>query len=153
MARGETAPDTGVTGVAVPVREGLFTDTEPPRLLGSRCGECGRLHFPRHDTCPFCSAVGTRPVELSGTGRLWSWTAVTTAPPGYRGDVPYGFGVVELPEGLRVVSRLTEPDPTRLAAGQPMHMVVVAVRVDDDGHEVTTYAFAPHAAPPAGGAS
>ena len=50
--------------------------------------------------------------------------------------------MVELPEGLRVVSRLTEPDPTRLAAGQPMHMVVVPVRVDD-GHDVTTYAFAP----------
>jgi uncharacterized protein len=153
MTRGERAPDSGVTGVAVPVREGLFTDTDPPRLLGSRCAECGRLHFPRHDTCPFCGAAGARPVELSDRGRLWTWTAVTTAPPGYRGDVPYGFGVVELPEGLRVVSRLTEPDPTRLAAGQPVHMVVVAVRVDEDGHEVTTYAFAPDTPSPDGGAS
>ncbi len=94
-----------------------------------------------------------RPRRASGTGKLWTWTAVTTAPPGYRGAVPYGFGVVELPEGLRVVSRLTEPDPTRLAAGQPMHMVVVPVRVDDDGHEVTTYAFAPDAPSPTGAAS
>jgi uncharacterized protein len=143
MALGETASDTGVTGVVVPVREGLFTDTAPPKLLGSRCTVCGRHHFPRQDTCPYCTAEGSAPVELSGTGRLWSWTTVTTAPPGYRGDVPYGFGVVELPEGLRVITRLTETDPARLSAGEPMGLVVVPVRVDDDGREVVTYAFAP----------
>jgi uncharacterized protein len=140
---GDTASPGGVTGVAVPVREGLFTDSDPPRLLGSRCEVCGRHQFPRHDTCPYCGSDGARPVELSGTGRLWSWTTVTTAPPGYRGAVPYGFGVVELPEGLRVVTRLTETDPSRLAAGLPMETVVVTVRVDDDDHEIVTYAFAP----------
>ncbi|HEY5024095.1 MAG TPA: OB-fold domain-containing protein [Acidimicrobiales bacterium] len=133
------------TGVAVAVREGLFTDSDPPRLLGSRCTSCGCHHFPRHDTCPYCAADGTTPVELSDTGTLWSWTTVTTAPPGYGGDVPYGFGVVELPEGLRVVSRLTEADPSLLSAGQPMALVVVPVGVDDDGHRVVTYAFAPQA--------
>ncbi len=142
MALGETASDAGVAGV-VPVREGLFTDTAPPRLLGSRCTVCGRHHFPRQDACPYCTAEGSTPVELSGTGRLWSWTTVTTAPPGYRGDVPYGFGVVELPEGLRVVTRLTETDPGRLSAGEPMGLVVVPVRVDDDGRQVVTYAFTP----------
>jgi uncharacterized OB-fold protein len=82
-------------------------------------------------------------VELSATGRLWAWTAVTTAPPGYSGDVPYGFGVVELPEGLRVVTRLTEADPASLSAGQAMTMVVVPISVDDDGRRVVSYAFAP----------
>ena len=141
MARGPSAPGTSVTDVDVAVRDGLFTDTDPPRLLGSRCVVCGRYHFPRHDTCPYCASDGALPVELSATGRLWAWTAVTTAPPGYSGDVPYGFGVVELPEGLRVVTRLTEADPARLSAGQAMTMVVVPVSVDDDGRRVVTYAF------------
>jgi uncharacterized protein len=147
MGPRETASDMDVTGPAVPVREGLFTDTDPPRLLGSRCEVCGRLHFPRHDTCPYCSASGARAVELSGTGHLWSWTAVTSAPPGYWGEIPYGFGVVELPEGVRVVTRLTEADPARLSAGQPMDMVVVPLRVDDAGNRALTYAFAPRDEP------
>jgi uncharacterized OB-fold protein len=147
MALRDSSSGVGVTGVAAAVREGLFSVTDPPRLLGSRCQACGRHHFPRHDTCPYCAADGAVPVELSGTGRLWSWTAVTTPPPGYRGEVPYGFGVVELPEALRVVARLTEADPARLWAGQLMDLVVVAVRVDDDGTAVTTYAFAPHPEP------
>ena len=95
----------------VMVREGLFTDSDPPSLLGSRCGACGSVHFPRADTCTYCATEDPEPVELSHQGTLWAWTAVTAPPPGYRGEVPYGIGVVELPEGLRVITRLTESRP------------------------------------------
>jgi uncharacterized OB-fold protein len=128
---------------AVPVQEGLFTDSEPPRLLGGRCGACGHHHFPAAALCPYCSSPDTEPVPLSAEGRLWAWTAVTHPPPGYLGQVPYGFGVVELPEGLRVVTRLTEADPDKLRAGQPMHLVHDVLHVDDEGRSVVTYAFAP----------
>jgi uncharacterized OB-fold protein len=130
---------------AMPVRQGLFTDTEPPHLLGGRCTNCGHHHFPRHDVCPYCASADTEPVELSAGGRLWAWTAVTHPPPGFRGEVPYGFGVVELPEGLRVISRLTEADPGRLAVDQPMHLVIDTLHVDDEGRRVVIYAFAPDA--------
>ena len=72
--------------------------------------------------CPFTGADDVESVALPRDGRLWAWTAVTHPPPGYEGPVPYGFGVVELDGvGLRVVTRLTEPDPTRLHEGQRMH--------------------------------
>jgi uncharacterized OB-fold protein len=127
----------------VPVEAGLFTDGGAPALLGSRCTACQAHHFPAHQTCPYCSSDGVEACELSRTGVLWAWTAVTAAPPGYRGEVPYGFGVVELPEGIRVVTRLTEPDPTRLEGGQAMVLAVVPLHVDDEGRQVTTFAFAP----------
>jgi len=68
---------------------------------------------------------------------LWAWTAVTAAPPGYEGPVPYGFGVVELTrERLRIVTRLVESDPGRLEFGQPMTLVA-----DSLPGEVVTWAF------------
>ena len=130
-------------GASVPVRAGLFDTGDEPCLLGSRCRACAAHHFPRHATCPYCGADEVEEVRLSRRGALWAYTAVTAAPPGYRGEVPYGFGVVELPEGLRVVTRLTEPDPTALGFGQPMELVVVPLHHDDDGNEVVTYAFRP----------
>ena len=63
----------------------------------------------------------------------------------YERDVPFGFGVVELPEGLRVITRLTEADPSRLVFAQPMQLDVVPLHVDDNGRTVVTYAFAPGA--------
>jgi uncharacterized OB-fold protein len=138
---------TDVEPGPVPVRPGLFTDGPQPRLLGSRCAACGRSHFPAAATCPYCAAPGAEAAELSPDGVLWAFTAVTAPPPGYRGEVPYGFGVVELPEGVRVVTRLTEADPGALSLGQAMTLVVVALHHDDDGREVRTYAFAPTGGP------
>ncbi len=127
------------------VREGLFTDAEPPALLGSRCTHCGSVLFPRSDTCPYCASEDPEPIELSRRGTLWAWTAVTASPPGYLGDVPYGMGVVELPEGVRVIGRLTEPDPSALVSGQQMELRTVRLSGSGtpDDEEVVTYAFAP----------
>jgi uncharacterized OB-fold protein len=129
--------------VTVLVREGLLADGDPPRLLASRCRACRALEFPRRDACPYCASDDVEAVELSTLARLWAWTAVTTRPPGYRGEVPYGFGVVELPEGLRIVTRLTESDPALLHLGQPMRLVVSTLHVDDECRTVGSYAFEP----------
>ena len=114
----------------------MFSDAG---LLGSECTRCGRRHFPRVDACPWCGADGGEPVTLSTTGTLWAWTAVQTPPPGYEGEVPYGFGIVDLPaDGLQIVTRLTEADPGRLEFGAPMRFTVV-----DLTSTTTTYAFTP----------
>jgi uncharacterized protein len=127
----------------VMVREGLFTDGDPPTLLGSRCGACGSVHFPRADACTYCATEDPEPVELSHRGTLWAWTAVTARPPGYRGEVDYGIGVVELPEGVRVITRLTVADPAALSAGQAMELRIVPLHRDEEGNDVVTYVFAP----------
>jgi uncharacterized OB-fold protein len=126
---------------ARPVTEGLFTDP-PPRLLGARCEECRQHHFPRLEQCPYCGAATVTAVELSDHGTLWGWTTVTARPPGALGTVPYGFGVVELPEGLRVITRLALPDAD-WTFGQPMRLRVVELGPDADGTTVTTWEFAP----------
>ena len=64
-------------------------------------------------------------------------------PPGYAGEVPFGFGVVELPEGLRLITRLTEADPAALRFGMAMRLAIVPLHVDEQGREVVTYAYAP----------
>lgn len=117
------------------VREGLFTATDPPALLGAKCSNCGSVLFPRAETCPYCATEAPEPIELSRRGTLWAWTAVTAPPPGYLGDVPFGIGVVELPEGVRVIGRLTEPDPSALVAGQEMELRTVVLTRTGSTHQ------------------
>lgn len=140
--------------VPVPVSRELFTvDADgDPHLLGARCLGCGEPHFPAAPVCPYCSSDDVEAIELSRSGTLWAWTAVNTAPPGYEGDVPFGFGVVELPEGLRLVTRITESDPGVLAFGQPVALGLVVVGTDDEGSDVVTYAFGPGVADGSDGA-
>ncbi len=107
-------------------------------LIGGYSPTSDRYHFPLLDTCPYTGATDVRRVVLSREATLWAWTAVTAAPPGYTGSVPYGFGVVELVrERLRVITRLRESDPTKLEFGRPMTLVA-----DELPGGVVTWAFA-----------
>ena len=112
-------------------------------LLGGWSPSSGHRHFPRGVSCPFTGADDVEPVVLDSVATLWGWTAVTSPPPGYSGPVPFGVGVVELVDGLRLITRLTEPDPSRLQTGMSMRLVADPVGVDDDGNEVVAWAFAP----------
>ena len=125
----------------IPIRAGLFT-VDPPRLLAARCASCRRHHFPTQATCPYCGA-DCETVALSDRGTLVLFTVVHNAPPGYRGKAPYGFGVVELPEGLRVISPLTESRLEALRVGLPVRLRVAPLFVDEEGREVMSYAFQP----------
>jgi uncharacterized OB-fold protein len=108
-------------------------------LIGGYCASSGHYHFPLQDCCPYTGAPDVERVELSTEGSLWGWTAVTAAPPGYEGPVPYGFGVVELTkERLRIITRLTESDPGRLEFGRRMTLVT-----DEVAERVAAWAFAP----------
>jgi uncharacterized protein len=123
-----------------PVHEGLFT-LDPPCLLGAKCNTCTHHHFPRLGQCPYCGSEDIVDVALSDHGTLWGWTAVTSAPPGYTGEVPYGFGIVQLPEGLRVITRLSYP-VDGYAFGQPMHLHLAEV-AEHDGDARVTWEFGP----------
>jgi len=117
----------------------LETRFDGEGLIGGSCGACARRHFPAAGTCPWCGAEGIEEVRLATEGSLWAWTVVHTAPPGYEGPVPFGFGVVELADdGLHVVTRLTESEPERLALGAPMRFTTAPVSDD-----ASTWAFAP----------
>jgi uncharacterized OB-fold protein len=131
---------------AVPVQPGLFTITsEAPRLVGGRCTHCKRIHFPRAEICPYCSLEGCVEHAFGERGKLYLYTVVQNRPPGYRGEVPFGFGVVELAEGIRVITRLTEAHLDRLRFNMPMRLVVSPLHEDDEGRQVVSYAFAPDA--------
>ena len=136
---------------SVPVAEGVFTwPSDDPSLIGSRCPECAIVTFPAQDGCPRCGSAEMEEHLLARRGRLWAWTTQHFPPPSppYRGPTgdafrPYSVGYVELGDEVRVETRLTEADPSRLTLGMEMELVVVPFSTDDEGNDVVTFAFQP----------
>lgn len=138
MTRVEFAPD-------------VFTwPSEEPRLIGGRCTGCGSVTFPRPVSCARCGSTDVEEHLLPRRGTLWTFTTQGFLPkePYAGGETletfqPYGVGLVQLGDEVRVESRLTENDPDRLRIGMDVELVVVPFREDADGTEVMTFAFAP----------
>jgi uncharacterized protein len=129
----------------------VFTwPAEEPRLIGSRCDDCGAATFPAQGRCPRCSKTNMSELPLPRRGTLVSWTTQGFPPTiDYMGDPtgksfePFGVGLVELEDVVRVEARLTESDPTKLDFGMEVELEVVPFYVDDNGDEIMTFAFAP----------
>ena len=133
----------------IPVIEGLFTwPSADPRLIGTRCLSCNSYFFPRKQSCgnPKCKEKKIEDTLLSTEGKLWTYTVMRYPPvPPFRSDrePPYPVGVVELPEGIRVLGLLTGCEPEELEAGMDMKMVIDALYRDEDGQPVLTWKFKP----------
>ena len=57
--------------------------------------------------------------------------------------VPFGVGLVQLGDVIRVEGRLTENDPAKLQFGQEVELTMVPFTTDADGNEIVTFAFQP----------
>jgi hypothetical protein len=121
---------------ASPVRDDLFTDAG---LLGGRCVACGMLQFPRREVCPACQHAVVDVTPLAATGEIFTYTVVRAAPPGYRGETPYAFGVVTLDDGLRVTTTITADDLDAIAIGDRVAFEVITLGAGES--PVTSYAY------------
>ena len=120
-----------------------------PQLIGSKCDSCGATAFPIQARCPRCSAGEMSELPLPRRGTLVAWTT-QGFPPGapYMGPVgtdfvPFGVGLVQLDDVIRVEGRLTENDPAKLDFGMEVELTMMPFATDADGDEIVTFAFQP----------
>jgi uncharacterized OB-fold protein len=134
----------------VPIEPGYFTipddPAEAPRLLGSRCPECGEHFFPRRVVCAQCLHEGCDDVELGPFGTLWTWTYVHVPLFAKKDAVvsAYGVGQVDLPEGPRIQAILVgERDD--FSIGMALELDLETLGDDDQGNEIVIFRFKPRA--------
>ncbi len=134
---------------ARPVGDGLFTwPDEEPRLIGSRCADCGAVAFPEQHSCPRCTGTNVRRHLLSRKGTLWTWTVQGFRPksPPYEGPTdfePYPVGYVELPGEVKVETLLVDVTPDQLQIGMEMELAIVPFRSSATDEQLVTFAFRP----------
>lgn len=127
------------------VREGWFYAGEGESyLIGSRCGSCGYVSFPKRLICPACLRENTmEEIPLSRKGQIYSYTVQHIALPGFQ--APYVVARVELPEGPKIYSLITGCKPVEgaLEIGDEVELVIGKIKEDEKGNEVIGYLFRP----------
>ncbi|MDR2857012.1 MAG: OB-fold domain-containing protein [Novosphingobium sp.] len=106
------------------ISEGLITDETPPRLLGGRHKDSGRIVFP----CPAGEDFDAYPLQRHG--HLWSYTVQRYRPksPPYTGPEafePWAVAYVELPGETIVEARLANIALDEIRIGMPLRLTLI----------------------------
>ncbi|MFE0640451.1 bifunctional MaoC family dehydratase N-terminal/OB-fold nucleic acid binding domain-containing protein [Streptomyces sp. NPDC058877] len=108
---------------------GFWEGVAAHRLLIQRCTGCGRLRFPWLPGCADCGSREWDTVEASGAGTVFSYVVVHHPSfPAF--DPPYAVGLVELAEGVRMVSNVVGVPYDEVRIGMPVRLEFL--RVDEE---------------------
>ncbi len=94
------------------------------RLVTQRCQRCGRLRHPPRPMCPECHSLEFEIIDLVGEGVVYSY-AILHHPQNPAFEYPVIAALIDLVEGVRVLSNLVDIEPEDIAIGMP---VTVAFR-------------------------
>jgi len=137
----------GLNKKKVSINERLFSIPAPgeePHLTGAKCKNCGEVFFPQRERCTNCFGEEMERVALSKRGKIYTYTIVHHATPGYTGPTPYAVGAVELPEGLVILSPLTQFNFEELKVGMDVELTIEKLFENEKGDEVFSYKFGPY---------
>jgi uncharacterized OB-fold protein len=97
-------------------------------LRFQRCTACGTWrHVPR-EMCASCNSFEWEWARSSGRGTVYTWTVIERPlHPAFAKDVPYAPAVVELEEGVRLLSHVADCTPDVLEIGLPVEVFFDAV--------------------------
>ena len=112
------------------------------KLLLQQCGSCRRLRHPPGPMCPACGALRWEAIEASGRGVVYSFTVIHHPQlPGF--EYPLVVALIELAEGVRLISNIVGVHPEGITIGMP-----VQAEFDVDG-DLTVPQFRPAGLRPA----
>ena len=84
-----------------------------------RCSDCGEHQFYPRNICAHCTSRNLAWITASGVGKIASFTVVRRAiSKAY--DAPYIVALVDLEEGVRMMSNVVDADPEQVSVGDPV---------------------------------
>ncbi len=130
-----TRPDPLVTEDS----ELFWSAADDSRLVAQRCSGCGALRHPPRPMCPHCHSLEFEPQELSGRGTVYSF-AVLHHPQNPAFEYPVLAALIDLEEGVRLMSNLRGMDPSEIRIGMPVAVTYVPTL---GGHQVPVFEAIP----------
>ncbi len=101
--------------------EGYWLAAAEGRLAIQQCCSCTRFHHPPRPMCPDCHSVDLQWTDVAGTGTVYSY-ALLHHPQHPAFSYPVPAVLVDLDEGVRVLSNLVDIAPGEIRIGLPVEV-------------------------------
>ncbi|OBF20392.1 Zn-ribbon domain-containing OB-fold protein [Mycobacterium sp. ACS4331] len=112
------------------------------KLLIQRCADCGTLRVPPRPMCGKCQSLNWDSVESSGRGTVYSFVMPKYPPLPFL-QYSYVVALIDLEEGVRIVSNLCGVDPEAVENGMPVEVFYETFESITDNTELVLHQFRP----------
>lgn len=100
-------------------------------LVIQQCDACGEYRFYPRMVCPSCMSTDFQWRQSSGRGVVYSFTVIHRPPtPAFKDEVPYVLALIDLSEGVRMMTNVIGCDPATVKIGMPVKVTFEDVSQD-----------------------
>ncbi len=125
-----------------PDTEFFWSGLKDHKLLIQRCADCKTLRVPPRPMCGICQSLNWDSVESTGRGAVYSFIMPQYPPLPFL-QYPYVVALIELDEGVRIVSNLCEIEPAAIHVGLPVEVFYEKFEAIPSGEELMLHQFRP----------
>jgi len=116
-------------------------------LIGTKCGSCGKIYFPRRSLCPKCrrASMGKmEPYKLKDEGTVFTYSVIHEAPSDNDILKPYAVAMIMTDDGVLLTGQLVDVDLDKIEIGMPVRAVLRKLGEDGPTGVINYgYKFAP----------
>jgi len=105
------------------------------KVAGTKCKSCGKKYFPPRADCSNCLSSDMEWFEISGPGKLISFSASMYAPTGFEDDLPYTIALANF-DDVKVFGRMSKDlEEEDIEIGMDVAVVPVKLRGEKVSYE------------------
>lgn len=95
-----------------------------------RCNSCSRAVFYPRAACPHCFSDQLSWIVATGKGTIYSYTVAHQAFGAFAADAPFVVAIVDLDEGVRMMTRIIDAPRERITIGTAVQVTFEMVGED-----------------------
>jgi uncharacterized OB-fold protein len=77
---------------------------------------------------------------LPRSGKVLTYSLIHSAPKGFEASVPYPVALIELDDGTKITSQLTDCDGSEISIGMPVEMTMRRIR-EESPSDIIIYGY------------
>ena len=94
------------------------------KLAFQKCSDCGKVRWPYSIACPECHSFNYEIIFSSGKGIIYSYVVYNVPfDKEFKDKVPYVVGIIELEEGVRILSNIVESSFEKIECGKKVKLI------------------------------
>ena len=123
--------------------EQFYKFLQQSKLMAGKCLKCGKIHLPPRPLCDNCYSTEFQWVEISGKGKLLTYSVIHVAPPQFQSLTPYIVGIIELEGGFKIPGMIQNLKQEQLKIGMPLTLDFGTCSTSQQWPQWNRYCFKP----------